>query len=123
MDEDTDNLNSNYEIPKDMQGPIIVDEDTVNLNSNSEIYKDMQGPIIVDKVAEKLNSISKSPKDMQGGELSGLKFFNPKSTWTRIVRIDYGLGNVIKVVDVPLLGRIVCTHNTNLSIQCDEEET
>ena len=36
-----------------MQGPIIMDEDTVNLNSNSEIYKDMQGPIIVDKVAEK----------------------------------------------------------------------
>ena len=53
MDEDTDNLNSNYEIPKDMQGPIIVEEDIVNLNSNSEIYKDMQGPIIVDKVAEK----------------------------------------------------------------------
>ena len=123
MDEDTNNLNSNYEIPKDMQGPIIVDEDTVNLNSNSEIYKDMQGPIIMDKVAEKLNSISESPKDMQGSELSGLKFFKPKSTWARIVRIDYGLGNVIKVVNVPLLGKIVSTHNTNLSIQCDEEET
>ena len=105
-----------------MQGPIIMEEDIVNLNSNFEIYKNMQGLIIVDEVAKKLNSISESPKDMQGGEPSGLKFFKPKSIWTRIVRMDCGLGNVIKAVYVPLLGKLVSTHNTNLSIQCDEEE-
>ena len=53
VDEDTNNLNSNYEIPKDIQGPIIMDEDTVNLNLNSDIYKDMQGLVIMDEVAEK----------------------------------------------------------------------
>ena len=38
------------------------------------------------------------------------------------MRMDYGLGNVIKAMDMPLLGNRVSTHNTNLSIQCDEEE-
>ena len=38
------------------------------------------------------------------------------------MRMDYGLRNVIKAMDVPLLGNRVSTHNTNLSIQCDEEE-
>lgn len=62
---------------------------------------------------------------MQGGELSDLsgpKVSKPKSMWTRIVRMDFGLGSAIKTTDVPLLEKRLSMHNTNTSMQGDEEE-
>ena len=54
--------------------------------------------------------------DMQGGNVSGPTVSKLKSTWTRIVRMDFGLGSAIKAVDVPKLGKRVSTQNANLSI-------
>lgn len=42
VDEDIDNLNSNYKVPKDMQGLNFEDEDIVTFISNSETPRDMQ---------------------------------------------------------------------------------
>lgn len=119
------NLNSNCEVPKDMHSNKFGDEDAVKSISNFEISKDIQDLIIVEEFAGKLETISENLKDThdtQGGDLSGPKVSKLKSTWTRIMRMDFGLGSAIKAVDVPILGRRVSTHNTNLSIQCDEEK-
>ena len=66
VDEDIDNLNSNYEVPnpKDMQGLNFEDEDIVKFISNSETPRYMQGPIIVEEFAGKLKLITKTSKDM-----------------------------------------------------------
>ena len=60
--------------------------------------------------------------NMQGGDVNGPIVSKPKSTWTRIVRMDFRLGNMLKAVDVLVLGKRVSTQNTNLSMQRDEEE-
>ena len=87
---------------------------------------DVMGPKFVEDVAGKLEENSGNLKvtcDMQGGHVSGPIASKPKSTWTRIVRMDFGLGNTLKAADVPLLGKRISTHNTILPMQRDEEET
>jgi len=125
VEEDMDNLNSNCDILDDVHDSKIGNGDVVESNLNSETPRDMLDPIIEEEVAGNLETISENLKnmhDMQGGELNGPKVSKPRSTWTRIMRMDFGLGSAIKEVDVPILGTRVSTQNTNLSIQGDEEK-
>ena len=125
VEEDMHNLNSNYDIPEDVHDSKIGNGDVVESNLNSKTPKDMLDPIIEEEVVGNLETISENLKnmhDMQGGELSGPKVSKLRSTWTRIVRMDFGLGSAIKAVDVPKLGKRVSAQNANLSIQGDEGE-
>ena len=53
--------------------------------------------------------------------LSGLNPTKSKSTWTRIIRMDYGFGG-IRATNIPLLGKRPCTKADSLS-KLQEEET
>ena len=52
--------------------------------------------------------------------LNGLNSTKSKSTWTRIIRMDYGLGG-IRATDIPLLGKRACTQVDSLSKLQEEE--
>ena len=52
---------------------------------------------------------------------NGLNSTKSKSTWTRIIRMDYGLGG-IKATNIPLLGKRPCMKVDSLS-KLQEEET
>ena len=57
-------------------------------------------------------------------QVDGLNGLNPtksKSTWTRIIRMDYGLGG-IRATNIPLLGKRPSTKADSLS-KLQEEET
>lgn len=99
--------------------------DIVESSLISDTSKDVLDPNLEEDVAGNLETNSESLKimhDMQGGNESGPIVCKPKSTWTRIVRMDFGLGSAMKVVDVPILGKRVSAQNINLSIQGDAVE-
>ena len=66
-------------------------------------------------------SIIKPVLEKQVDGLSGLNPTKSKSTWTRIIRMDYGLGG-IRATNIPLLGKRPCTKADSLS-KLQEEET
>ena len=45
-----------------------------------------------------------------------------KSTWTRIMRMDYGLGSIIRATDTPLLGKRGSMTDTHVTIPDEKEE-
>ena len=120
-----DILNSTYDIPVEVHGTKIGNRDIVESSLTSDTTKDVMASDFVEDVAgsleekyEKVNVVC----NMQGGDVNGPIVSKPKSTWTRIVRMDFELGNTLKAADVPVLGKRVSTQNTNLSMQRDEEE-
>ena len=66
-------------------------------------------------------SIIEPVLEKQVDGLSGLNPTKSKSKWTRIIRIDYGLGG-IKATNIPLLGKRPCMKVDSLS-KLQEEET
>ena len=66
-------------------------------------------------------SIIEPVLEKQFDGLSGLNPTKSKSKWTRIIRIDYGLGG-IKATNIPLLGKRPCMKVDSLS-KLQEEET
>nr|POE84162.1 hypothetical protein CFP56_40039 [Quercus suber] len=91
----------------------------------SNTPKDVMGPKFVEDVAGKLEENSGNLNvtcDMQAGIVSGPIISKPKSTWTRIVRMDFGLGNTLKAAEVLVLGKRMSAQNTSLPMQRDEEE-
>ena len=125
VEEDVVILNSKFDIPMEVHDNKIRNRDIVEYSLISNNPKDVMVLKFVEDVA---GSLEENPEnvnitcDMQGGNVSGPTVSKPKSTWTRIVRMDFSLGNTLKVVDVPMLGKRIITQNTNLSMQRDEEE-
>ena len=119
-------LNSNSDNPVEVHDNKVRNRDIVENSVISDTPKDVMGPKFVEDVAGKLEENSGNLNvmcDMQGGNVSGPIVSKPKSMWTRIVRMDFGLGNTLKAAEVPVLGKRISTHNTILPMQRDEEET
>lgn len=51
------------------------------------------------------NSKFKTLIDSHDDGQSGPKLPKPKATWTRIIRMDYGLGDIIRAPEGPILER------------------
>ncbi|XP_023908234.2 uncharacterized protein LOC112019922 [Quercus suber] len=124
-DMDVVSLNLNSDNPVEVYDNKVGNRDMVEKSVISDIPKDVMGPKFVEDVAEKLeeNSGHLNVKcNMQGGNVGGPIVSKPKSTWTRIVRMDFGLGSTLKAAEVPVLGKRLSTQNTILPMQRDEEE-
>ncbi|KAK7849482.1 hypothetical protein CFP56_002869 [Quercus suber] len=94
-DMDVVSLNLNSDNPVEVYDNKVGNRDMVEKSVISDIPKDVMGPKFVEDVAEKLeeNSGHLNVKcNMQGGNVGGPIVSKPKSTWTRIVRMDFGLG-------------------------------
>ena len=57
-----------------------------------------------------------------GPNLHGPALPKIKSTWTRILRMDYGLGSLIRPTDATLLGKRGSSTETQVSLSDEEEE-
>lgn len=70
----------------DISTPNFVESINVNLNAR-----------MVDKVDQESNMLVSGPNELKSTKL--------KFTWTRIMRMDYGLGGLPGVSEIPLLGK------------------
>ena len=57
-----------------------------------------------------------------GPNLTGPAPTKLKSTWTRIMRMDYGLGSIIRATDTPVLGKRGSPTDLHATIPDEEEE-
>ena len=67
---------------------------------------DTSTPIFVENI--KVNSNARLVDTESNLSVTGLSELKPaklKSTWTRILRMDYGLGGITGVSEIPLLGK------------------
>lgn len=118
-DEDVVILNSKSDSLVEVHDNKVGNRDIVESSLISDTPKDMMVPKFVEDVARSLEENSGNLNvtcDMQGGNVSGPIVFKPKSKWIRIVRMDFGLGNTLKVADITVLGKRISTQNTNLSM-------
>ena len=121
-DTDVFSSNSNRDNIVEVHDNKVGNRDMVENSVIHDTPTDVMGPKFVEDVAGKLEENPGNLKvtcDMQGGLVSGPIVSKPKSTWTRIVRMDFGLGNTLKAADVPVLGKRIST----ISMQRDGEET
>lgn len=79
-------------------------------------------PKILDGVSNNSNSNSTTLLDSHGDGQSGPKLPKPKATWTRIIRMDYGLGDIIRAAEGPFLVKRGSAHNVKNPIMDMEED-
>ena len=104
-----DNSGKHGRNPDIQQRDNLGDRGVVDVDNTYAITNNM------DKDDESFKSQSDSFKennvtDINVTEQFGLKLIGPtqtklKSTWTRIMRMDYGLGSIIRATDTPVLGK------------------
>ena len=100
----------------------IEDSDKGNSISIEDVDNGNSIPIVVDKEVGISNSNSEMTWVVHIDGLSGLSRPKQKSSWTRITRMDFGLGSFTREIEGPLLGKRVSAQNTNLSLPREDEE-
>ena len=59
----------------------------------------------MDEVADNSNSNCTTLLDSHDDGQCGPKLPKPKAVWTRIIRMDYGLGDILRTAEGPMLGK------------------
>ena len=92
-----------------------------NCIENKATDKGNPVPIITYTEVGNSKSSTKPLQEKQADGPSGLNPTKSKSTWTKIIRMDYGLGG-IRATDIHLLGKRACVQVTSL-FKLQEEES
>nr|POE54810.1 hypothetical protein CFP56_55552 [Quercus suber] len=79
-------------------------------------------PTVVDTSVSNLKSNLAGTQANHVNGLLGQHGPKKQSTWTRIMRMDYGLGSFSKAAEGPILGKRGSEQNSNLSLPRTEEE-
>nr|XP_023908214.1 uncharacterized protein LOC112019900 [Quercus suber] len=111
-----DDQAENHGIDTGIQQNCLKDKGVQDVNDVNSI------PNIMDKVANNSNSNSTTLLDSHNDGQRGPKLPKPKATWTRIMRMDYGLGDIIRAAEGPLLGKRGNTHKFKNPILNTEED-
>lgn len=103
------------------------DLEEVDHNPISNVVTDKHDftPTVVDMAVSNLQLIPDTTQAEQVNGLHGLQGqhgLKQRSTWTRIMRMDYKLGRISKALEGPILGKRVKELNSNLSLSHTEEE-
>lgn len=110
-------------VDKRKSDPIEADTEVGKLNENDE-EKGVVNKLISEEVGSDGDILElnlEMPQVDQGARLNGHYGPKQKSTWTRIMRMDYGLGSFTTAIEGPILGKRVSEQYSNLSLSHAEE--
>ena len=72
---------------------------------------------LTDGLDEIPNLKLKVDKARPDADPSGLSLSRPKSTWTRVNQIDFGLSGFTRAITLPTLGKRVAVHEVDVCIE------